>query len=130
MQVELTSACVSLFNIHSFMSHFCNSLSCSTRWVTPFTKHFNFSTHWFLGKIWKYFSIFVSISCYQRNPNLRTLIEWIFISQMVTYLTYSVPVLFSPKHFYVWANPVITSFLKGASFAWADYVYVNYFQVW
>lgn len=70
--------------------------------------------------------------CYQRKPNLKTVVEWVFMSQIITYLTYSVPVLLSPKHFYVRASPVITSFGKGrgGTFACADYnAYVNYFQV-
>lgn len=87
-------------------------MSPSTRWVTRFTKCFHFSTHWILDKNWKYdFFPF----CNQRKPNSKALPEWAFISQIITYLPYSVPVLFSSKH-YDWVSPVITNFVEGGTF--------------
>lgn len=51
--------------------------------------------------------------CYQREPNLKILLEWVFVSQIITYLTYSVQVPLSSKRCYDQASPWVTGFVKG-----------------
>lgn len=113
MQVPWIFVCVLLFNIYSFMSHFCNSF-----WVPALDEsHILLSV--FISQhtesLIKIESMIFFPFCNQRKPNSKALPEWAFTSQIITYLPYSVPVLFSSKH-YDWASPVITNFVEGGTF--------------
>ena len=51
---------------------------------------------------------------FSKRTKSQDSIRWVFISQIITYLRYSVPL--SSKHFYDWASALLTSFAEGGAF--------------